>query len=310
MTLDFVPGPPRSLYRIPRDERRRHLKRLVARVPAIIWQALTPYEDKPTQPSDLPQDETDIPEAQVAQCEWIFDQAEQRATALEQKAQWTFGLIAFLAPLLAGAFVLFLKELTDDNADKGVALGVLSVASILLLLGFICALRGVSVRRRETLFLQAVLNENGGFRAYSGAFRARGLLYCASMNTAMNDHIANFVKAAHIFSAMAVVALVFAAIPASLGFSSRKPTLVEAKISAPVTVTSKELGDIGAQVASLRSELNLLTRAQDRLEQQWSKGFDARMTKMENEIAELGKALAALEANRRPPAAQGRASHR
>jgi len=41
------------------------------------------------------------------------------------------------------------------------------------------------------------------------------LLYCAAMNEAMNDHIAQFVKGTHILTAAAVIALVVAAIPTS-----------------------------------------------------------------------------------------------
>ena len=187
---------------------------------------------------------------------------------------------------------------------------IVVIAGVLLLLGFICALRGVSVSRRETLFLNAVLNADGQFRKYDAAFRARGLLYCASMNTAMNDHIANFVKAAHIFSAMAVVLFVLAAVPTSLGFSGRRATLVDAKIVTPVALTSRELSDLGAQVASLRSDLAMLGAANDRVQQQWFRTFDARMTKVENAISELGKTITSLEAYRSPPSARGHASRR
>jgi hypothetical protein len=311
MSVDFIPRPPRSLCKIPRSERRRNLKRLIARFPAIVRQALTPFDDKPTEPSPLPQDEAAIPAEQVEHCEWIFDQAEQRATSLEQKAQWTFGLIAFLAPLLAGSFVFFIKEPTEEGIYKNAAIMIVSLASVLLLLGFICALRAVSVSRRETLFIASALDmTTGEFLKYDNAFRARGLLYCASMNTAMNDHIANFVKAAHIFSAIAVVLLVVAAIPASLGFSSRRATLIDAKVISPVAITSKELSDLDAQVASLRSDLAARERANDSGQQQWFGTFEARMTKVENQISDLGRAIAILQTNKAPYRGRGHPSPR
>src|SRR3954470_18792172 len=138
MSVDFIPRPPRSLRRIPHSERRRNLHRLLARFPVIVKQALTPFDDRPTEPSPLPQDDVDIAPEQVEHCEWIFDQAEQRATSLEQKAQWTFGLIAFLAPLLAGSFVFLLKEPTENVFYRNTAIGIICIASVLLLLGFIC----------------------------------------------------------------------------------------------------------------------------------------------------------------------------
>lgn len=306
--VDFIPGPPRSLFKIPPDERRRNLRRLFARFPLIVKQALTPFDDRPTEPSPLPQDDVDIPPEQVEHCEWIFDQAEQRAASLEQKAQWTFGLIAFLAPLLAGSLVFLLKEPMNAASYRYTAISIICGASVLLLLGFICALRAVSVRRRDTLYLGSALDmSTGQFREYKKAFRARGLLYCASMNHAMNDHIANFVKSAHIFSAIAVVLLVIAAIPVSMGISGRKPMLVDAKIVSPVAVTSKELRDLGNQVASLHSELALLRAGNDQIQRaQWYRVLDARMTKVEAEILDLAKVVASREARTPAPGkAQG-----
>jgi hypothetical protein len=95
---------------------------------------------------------------------------------------------------------------------------LVGLSAVCLLLGFISAIRAVGVKENQTLFLDSVLTEDGQFRKYSEAFRARGLLYCASMNTAMNDHIAQFVKGAHILTAIAVLVLLAAAIPTSLVF--------------------------------------------------------------------------------------------
>ena len=161
--------------------------------------------------------------------QWIFDQAEERRVNLEQKAQSTFGLMVFLVPLLASLFVFIISRGTTSSTLI-VTLVLVSVSAVFLLLGFISAVRAVAVKESETLFLDSVLTEDGQFRKYSEAFRARGLLYCASMNTATNDHIAQFVKGAHILTAVAVLVLLVAAVPTSLVFLRLPSSPAETKI--------------------------------------------------------------------------------
>ena len=80
-------------------------------------------------------------------------------------------------------------------------------------------------------FRTSVVNEEGNSGNTVKPFRARGLLYCASMNTAINDHIAQFVKGAHMLTAAAVVALLMAAIPTSIMFLRTPASPVETQNS-------------------------------------------------------------------------------
>src|SRR5215213_9994728 len=78
---------------------------------------------------------------------------------------------------------------------------VLVIGILLLLSAFISAVRAISIRPRLTLFLDAVVDEKGQFRKYDSAFHAQGLLFCATYNTTVSNHIAEFVKGAHILTA-------------------------------------------------------------------------------------------------------------
>ena len=103
-----------------------------------------------------------------------------------------------LVPLIGSASVFLVKVETSGSASKVIAVGLMVLSVIALFFGFISAIRAIFVGPRETLYIELVINlSDGEFRDYSKAFLARGLLYCTSVNTAMNDHIAQFVKGAH-----------------------------------------------------------------------------------------------------------------
>ncbi len=147
--------------------------------------------------------------------------------------------MVFLVPLLASLFVFLISRGNSSNTLV-VTLALVCLSGVFLLLGFIAAIRAVGVKESETLFLDSILNEDGKFRKYSSAFRAQGLLYCASMNTAMNDHLAQFVKGAHTMTAAAVLILLAAAVPTSAVFVRSPPSPAQTRIIGPVTISSPE----------------------------------------------------------------------
>jgi amino acid transporter len=231
---------------------------MLCSVRIIVCQVFVPFEPRPAEIDSLPEPAIKIGESEVKECQWIFDQAEARRLQLEQKAQSTFGLMVFLVPLLASLFVFLVNRATIHATSRTVAIALLVVSACLVLLGFISVVRAISVKTFETLYLGAVIDlKDGQFRQYDHAFHARGLLYCASMNTAMNDHIAQFVKGGQILIAGAVIAVLAAAVPAATIFSSLAPAATEAKLVGSVNV-STELTALREEVASLRAELGAL----------------------------------------------------
>ena len=252
MSPRFIAEPPLPVHR---GSLGKHLRQMLLRFWFIVWQIVVPFNSRPEEIDSLPEPTVEVTEAHVEQCQWIFDQAAARRVHLEQKAQSTFGLMVFLVPLLASLFVFIIsRATTSGTAIRTVAIVLLVISAVLLLLGFISAVRAVAVKAIETLFLRSVIDEAGQFRKYSKAFHARGLLYCAAMNEAMNDHIAQFVKGAHILTAAAVVTLVIAAVPTSVVLSSLPSSPTQTKIVGPVEVSSPELTAIRDDVANLRKE--------------------------------------------------------
>jgi hypothetical protein len=290
MSPRFIAEPPLPVHR---GSLKNFFRQMLLRFRLIVWQIVVPFNSQPEKIDSLPEPTAEVTDAHVEQCQWIFDQAEERRVHLEQKAQSTFGLMVFLVPLLASLFVFIIsRATTSGTAIRTVTIGLLVVSVVLLLLGFISAVRAVSVKAIETLFLQSVIDEAGQFREYKKAFHARGLLYCAAMNEAMNDHLAQFVKGAHILTAAAVLALVVAAVPTSVVLSSLPSSPTQTKIVGPVDVSSPELIAVRDDVANLKQDIGKLLSN--------SRAADDDLKLLEAKVANLDAKLSKMQPGRPP----------
>ena len=151
MNPDFIAKPPLTFVPGLGGGLRRHIWRSFLRIPQLLLRAFTPFEPRPEEPQPLPQPEAEIHEKQVEQSQWVYDQAEDRRAQLEQKAQWTFGLITFLVPLLASTFVFFIRQPNPYTISHVIVIGLLVVSAFFLLSGFISAVRAISVKTKRDL---------------------------------------------------------------------------------------------------------------------------------------------------------------
>ena len=104
-----------------------------------------------------------------------------------KKPSGHFTAIAFLVPALASVLVFLIREPVFSVGASSPSLVILSVSGLLLILSFISALRGITIRPHESLYIHSVIDEEyGGFLKYKKKFHAQGLLSCAIMNTSMN----------------------------------------------------------------------------------------------------------------------------
>lgn len=166
---------------------------------------LIPYESKPKEPEKgFPETTTDIPDEQLAQCQEIYKESEAGGVQIERKAQGTFTVIAFLMPALS-AIPIFLLQ--DPKCEiETFPLKLLLISTFLLVLSIISALRGMTVHNREFLSIHAVIDkETGKFDKYKKTHYAKGLLYCAMMNTAIDNHRAELVRSAHILLIISII---------------------------------------------------------------------------------------------------------
>ena len=176
--------------------------------------------------------------------------------ASKAKARGTFSIIAFLAPLTASIFVFLLSRSTAGPNTLLIAEIFAGSSVVLMILAFVSIARAVSVQKRVALGLRAIVDFDGhAFRRYNKVHHARGLLYCASMNQAMNAHIAQFVKGAHIFTTIAVLVLIVAAVPTGLLLAKDHQT-TKTELIGPVTVTSTDIAELRKEASSIGVSLS------------------------------------------------------
>ena len=108
--------------------------------------------------------------------------------------------------------------------------------------------------------MQSVLDEAGQVRKFDRAFRLRGLLWCTSTNEAMNDHLAQFVKGAHLLTAGAVILVTIAAVPAAIMLNKLPVGPTAISIVGAVDVSSGGLKGLQAELTSIQSDLESLKK--------------------------------------------------
>ncbi|MBF0306353.1 MAG: hypothetical protein HQL41_11960 [Alphaproteobacteria bacterium] len=266
------------------------LKRTVIGVTTIFTRVFIPYSACAQEPNDLPETASDPDELQLDQCQTIYNEVEDRRAHLEKKAHSMFTVIIFMIPLIGSIFVFVYKESFPDVISRTITIALLAFSGAMLVLGFISVMRAVSIKTRDILLIDSVVDpETGHFRRYSKAFHAQGLLYCAAKNTAMNDHIAQFVKGAQALTGMAAIATLAAAIPAAIVFSNHPSSPAKTQVIGPVDLASPELAGIRKDISGLKAIAEAMARAQTGTE-----GFrliDERLTKIEDKLWRIEKQL-------------------
>jgi hypothetical protein len=262
----------------------KYLERLARNLGWILLQTIIPFNPRPEEPQPLPSQTGKIDDAQIILCQAIFDQAEERRTHLEQKAQWTFAIIVFLMPLLTSLYLFMFRDTPTNPTGHTISICFIALSGVLVALGFISAVRAISVQAREALFVPALVDlKTGMFRRYSKSIHSRGLLYCAAMNTAMNDYIAQFVKGAHILVSCAVIALSLAAVPAIFEFTNHASAPTQTNIIGSVSVTSAQLDALHDKVGELKDVF--VKYGEDRIDHNQLQLLQDRITKLETELA-------------------------
>jgi hypothetical protein len=95
----------------------------------------------------------------------------------------------------------------------------------------------------------------------------------------MNDHVAQFVKGAHILTAFAVLALVVAAMPAAFTLSNLPSTPVKAELIGSVRISSDSLTELQKSIAKVSNDLGIL--ANDKSTLDWRSQLEARISQIE-----------------------------
>lgn len=258
-------NPPHSFFTKPLDAWGRHPNRTFLQelwgalqsLKEILLYAFIPRVARPEQPNDPP-DPTNSPvdEGTLEQCKEIYEQVEAGHEYLDEKARSTFGVIAFLAPLLIAAVTYLLTHSSGSGFSRILSLSLGAIAFILLVLGFISTVRALAVQGREVLFLHTVIDPAiPTITPYDRTRHAQGLLYCASVNAAFNAHIPQCVRSAHVLTALAVITATLSAIPGFIALANQKEDSTKTEIITPISVKIDGVTTINDSITQIRDEL-------------------------------------------------------
>ena len=252
----------------------------------ILWQTIVPFNPSPEPPAPPPSPAFTPSPEQMEQCQKLYDEVEETRNDLEQKARATFSVISFSTPLLASILVFVFSHSTPSTLARYVAIALALMSLSFLFLSFLSISRAVSVQMRERLFLGAIIDfDQNNIRKYDAAFHMQGLLYCTSVNQAMNDHIAQFVKGAHILTAIAILSFVLAVIPAAVAFSSLAPSATKTEIMGAVQISPESLLPLQNELAKLESEIAAL-RATNTVSSETVDRLNERVFSLESKVSQ------------------------
>lgn len=187
---------------------------------AIIWHlfrhTLSSYDSNLPELPALTRDNPkgSIQKEQVELCRLVYDTEEHRREKLEEKSTAALSLVAVLTPFIVSAAVYMASSSGFAVRERGFALVIYALSFLSLLIAFIASVRATGIRARPSLHIHSVIGpETDVIKEFSPDYFGRGLLWCASVNSAVNDHIADFVRAAQMFLVFSVIFLVFGAVP-------------------------------------------------------------------------------------------------
>lgn len=260
---------PRFLASRPRRKAPRPLHSAAA-LGRNLWHLFThtfaSFESAPTPPADITDGTPSgsFKDEHISLCQAIFDLQERRQERLEAKAQVVQGVVALIAPLLIALVVLLLTPGSGVGSPPG-ALPLASGALVFVFVALVASLRAVEIRNRQSLHVGAVVSEAAqSVEPYDPNRHARGLLWCAAMNSAMNDHVADFVRSAQLFLLLSILAGGTGAAVASLVFAPEPDGTAAASL--------EQLARISKGIEGLRTD------------RQVDQSMDARINQLEGEV--------------------------
>lgn len=181
----------------------------------LIKHTFTRYEKQLENPdkqitNSLPQRR--IEDNQLTLCKEIFDTVENRTDKLELKASILLSVVAFLIPI-ALSLIAYTVTKVESITIRYIVFCLDIVSLVLLLSAFVAAMRVTIVKGRQSLYLGAIINDEDAIKPYDVNEHGRGLLFCASYNNIINDIMADFIRACHIFIVMSILSLTLSSAP-------------------------------------------------------------------------------------------------
>jgi hypothetical protein len=238
--------------------------------------------------------EGSLQEEHLKACQLIYDTGEQRRKILEEKSTRTLSLVAALTPLIVSAAVYTGTGNSLAARQRQFILTIDAVAFCFLLLAFIAAVRATGIRTFHSLHIGTVIDEEKGtIKAFSPNIFGRGLLWCAAVNAAVHDHLADFVRASQLFLVWSVILLL---ISATLVMFTLEPKPPVQEIKGTVQIEPGTLQQLSTSIAGaaapvaggVSSAAEALQRVEEKL--QHVDTLDQRLQVLNQRVTALEKA--------------------
>lgn len=253
---DYLPKPP---GRLPFSLRTYvdATKRSMATFHVLLRHTLSAYGKAPSskEPITSNSPKGTIRPKMLQRIEQLWGAAKLRSEHLEQKSTATLSGLGIAAPIVIALSVFIVKEPSISTWIRYTALVLVALAIASMVMSFLAILRALSIREREELGIDSVVASRA-FRKATDDFHGRGLLYVYTKQQAINDHVADFIRASQMFLAVSIALVLLAGaviVPGTATAVGRQksasdPVLLE--LNHALEALAKRLG----QIEDLRSE--------------------------------------------------------
>ena len=237
---------------------------LAKRFFGLIYHIVTPYEAKPIPPDNLNENNPKgkLNEKQFEYCKLVFLEEEKRTEILERKSTNILSLIMVIIPLLVSSIIYILMSVELDKTLRVTTIVFCTISILLIFLAFISAMRAVTVKNIHTMYSQKALIDlkKKEFVTYNEDIIGRGMLFCSTMNNALNRNIADFVKASQMLLVCSLSLLIVVAIAIIVVMPVKSDVQL---ISGKISVSSYEAinNTIGADLNDISTKLSFINNA-------------------------------------------------
>jgi len=231
---DYLSKPPRRLpvsFRTYVDAAKKSIATLIV----LLHHTLSAYGTAPSPEQSITKNSPKgtLRPKLLHRIEKLWEAARTRSEHLEQKSTATLSGLGIAAPIVIALSAFIVKEPSISAWVRYTSLLLVALAIASMVMGFLAILRALSVREREELGIDSVVVSRT-FRRATDDFHGRGLLYVYIKQQALNDHVANFVRASQMFLAISVALVLLAGavvVPGIAAMASRQHSAPELALS-------------------------------------------------------------------------------
>ncbi|MBC9786603.1 hypothetical protein H1S01_19345 [Heliobacterium chlorum] len=207
--IDFLPNRPQK------KPLHKAIKGYFRSIKYLIKHLFISYDNEPTKPKlELPTyeklSEQDA-EKYLPHCKEIYESSVERFSAIQNKAQQLLGFISLSSTVIGGLIAFAYKDKTSySTIEYHLILTLFASVVIFSFLSLLAIYRCIRVKSHYKPFISAIIDfEKVDYNQYKASKCCYDYLDCAIYNEVINDHIADFLRAAQMLFLLSLTLLLF-----------------------------------------------------------------------------------------------------